>query len=134
MAWQKLDAPYLAARVRVLIGRACDALGDTDSAAMEFDAARWVFQQLGAAPDLALVKGASSPESGARSLLSSRELEVVRLVAGGHTNREIANVLFISDHTVARHIQNVFAKLGVSSRTALAGYAFEHDLLRDGEE
>jgi DNA-binding CsgD family transcriptional regulator len=134
MAWQRLEAPYLAARVRVLIGSACRDLGDAESAEMEFDAARWVFQQLGAAPDLAAVNGLSAVRGKGAGLLSGRELEVVRLVAAGHTNREIANALFISEHTVARHIQNIFAKLGVSSRTALAGYAFEHRLLGDGEE
>jgi ATP/maltotriose-dependent transcriptional regulator MalT len=134
MAWQRLEAPYLSARVRVLIGRACRALGDDESAEMEFDAARWIFQQLGAAPDLAEVNGLSAVRGQGAGPLSGRELEVVRLVAAGHTNREIANALFISEHTVARHIQNVFAKLGVSSRTALAGYAFEHHLLGDGQE
>ena len=109
--------------------------GDEESAEMEFDAARWVFQQLGAAPDLAAVNAGSTAHSSRESgLLSARELEVVRLVAAGHTNREIANALFISDHTVARHIQNIFAKLGVSSRTALAGYAFEHHLVERGQE
>lgn len=128
-AWQSLEVPYEAARVRALIGEAFKALGDEDAAEMEFDAARWVFQQLGAAPEMARVNRLSRQRGSKREGLSGRELEVVRLVAAGHTNREIATELILSEHTVARHLQNVFAKLHVSSRTELAAYAFEHGLL-----
>jgi DNA-binding CsgD family transcriptional regulator len=128
--WEELDAPYEAARVRVLVGRACRALGDDDSAALELEAARSVFEELGAAPDLArvdsLVRGALPDELHG---LSERELEVLRLVAAGKTNREIAAALVVSRHTVARHVQNIFAKLGVSSRTAATAFAFEHELV-----
>ncbi len=128
--WEELDAPYEAARVRVLVGRACGALGDHDSAALELDAARSVFEELGAAPDLArvdaLVRGAVPDELHG---LSERELEVLRLIASGKTNREIAEALVVSRHTVARHVQNIFAKLGVSSRTAATAFAFEHELV-----
>ena len=97
---------------------------------MELDAARGVFAQLGAAPDLARVdsltrRGASVDTHG----LTPRELQVLRLVAAGKSNREIASALVISEHTVARHVQNIFAKLGVSSRTAASAFAFAHDLL-----
>jgi ATP/maltotriose-dependent transcriptional regulator MalT len=129
-AWQELEAPYEAARARALIGLACRELGDEVTAEMELDAARWVFQQLGAAPDLArvdLLTGREAP--GDTHGLSARELEVLRLVAAGKTNREIASELVVSEHTVARHVQNIFAKLGVSSRTAAAAFAFERKLV-----
>jgi DNA-binding CsgD family transcriptional regulator len=122
-AWRALDAPYDAARAGVLLSRACAALGDDDTAALELDAAREVFARLGAAPQVA-----GPPE---RHGLTAREIEVLRLVAGGKSNRDIAAELVISEHTVARHVQNIFAKLGVSSRTAAAAYAFEHDMVRN---
>jgi DNA-binding CsgD family transcriptional regulator len=128
--WEELDAPYEAARVRVLVGLACRALGDEDSAVLELDAARSVFEELGAMPDLARVS--SLMPSAVRSDthgLSERELEVLRLVAAGKTNREIAAALVVSQHTVARHVQNIFGKLGVSSRTAATAFAFEHELV-----
>jgi DNA-binding NarL/FixJ family response regulator len=129
-AWRILDAPYEAARVRVLMGLACRELGDRDTATIELEAARSAFQQLGAAHDLARVETLTpTPGPTAASGLTGRELEVLALVATGRTNREIAAALVISEHTVARHVQNLLAKLGVSSRTAAVAYAFEHDLL-----
>jgi len=127
--WQELSAPYEVARVRVLIGLACRALGDEESAALELAAAREVFERLAAKPDLARIDllgdGPASDSHG----LSPRELEVLRLVAAGKTNREIASELFVSEHTVARHLQNIFAKLGVTSRTAATAFAFQHELV-----
>lgn len=128
-AWRDLEAPYEAARVRVLVGLACRELGDEDSAEMELDAARWVFQQLGAAPDLARVGELSRATARIPGGLTKRELQVLGLVARGKTNREIAADLVISEHTVARHLQNMFAKLDLSSRTAASAFAFEHGLL-----
>jgi DNA-binding NarL/FixJ family response regulator len=130
MEWQRLEAPYEAARVRVLIGRAYRDLGDQESAAMELDAARWVFQQLGALPDLAQVDALTShPETReAPGGLTPRELDVLRLIAAGQTNKEIGATLVISEHTVARHVQNMLAKLGCSARAALAAFAVEHGL------
>jgi DNA-binding CsgD family transcriptional regulator len=128
--WQELGAPYGAARARVLIGLACRALGDEDGAAMEFDAACWVFQQLGAVQDVARVEQLSlkaPPKS--VSGLTARELEVLVLVTAGKTNREIAAELIISDHTVRRHLQNIFTKLGVPTRAAATAYAFQHELI-----
>jgi DNA-binding CsgD family transcriptional regulator len=128
--WHELEAPYEAARVRVLVGLACRALGDDDTAAMELEAARGVFAQLGAVPDLAHVDSLTHRAvSGEVHGLTQRELEVLRLLAAGKSNREIAAALVISEHTVARHVQNIFAKLRVSSRTAAGAFAFEHDLL-----
>jgi ATP/maltotriose-dependent transcriptional regulator MalT len=128
--WQELEAPYEAARARVLVGLACRALGDEDSAALELEAARGAFEQLGAAPDLARVESLTVPAALADTHgLSPRELEVLRLVAAGKTNREIASTLVVSEHTVARHVQNIFTKLGVSSRTAATAFAFERDLV-----
>ncbi len=129
-AWQELEAPYEAGRVRTLVGLACLALGDEDTAALELEAARGVFAQLGAAPDLVRVDSLTRPASSADTHgLTPRELQVLRLVASGESNREIASTLVISEHTVARHVQNIFAKLDVSSRTAASAFAFEHDLV-----
>jgi DNA-binding CsgD family transcriptional regulator len=129
-AWQELEVPYEASRVRVLVGLACRELGDEDSAEMELDAAHWVFQQLGATSDLARVE-ALSRKSAARPVggLTAREVQVLRLVAAGKTNRAIAAALVISEKTVARHVSNIFTKLGLSSRSAATAYAYEHDLL-----
>jgi ATP/maltotriose-dependent transcriptional regulator MalT len=127
--WQGLEAPYEAARTRVLVALACRELGDEVTAEMELDAARVVFQQLGAAPDLARVDSLTGRVADDTHGLSARELEVLRLVAAGKTNRGIASELVVSEHTVARHVQNIFAKLNVSSRTAAAAFAFEHELV-----
>ena len=127
-AWRELDAPYEAARARVLIARCCRALGDDDTAALELDAARAVFARLGAAPDLARIEGLPSAVDRCRAHgLTARELQVLRLVAAGRSNRAVADELVISEHTVARHLQNIFAKLGVSSRTAASAFAYAHD-------
>jgi DNA-binding NarL/FixJ family response regulator len=128
--WQSLEAPYEAAQVRALIGAAYRQLGDGESAAMEFDAARRVFQELHALPDLARLDAIVAPQEPARlpGGLTLRELDVLRLVAAGDTNKQIAAALVISEHTVARHIQNMLAKLGCASRAALAAFAVEHEL------
>jgi ATP/maltotriose-dependent transcriptional regulator MalT len=127
--WQELDVPYEAARARVQIALACRRVGDHDTAALELTAAATAFAELGAADDTArvtaLAQHAVRPYG-----LTARELEVLRLVAAGASNRDIAAGLVISEHTVARHLQNIFAKLGVSSRTAAGAFAFEHDLVR----
>jgi DNA-binding CsgD family transcriptional regulator len=129
-AWSELEAPYEAARTRVLVGLACRVLGDEETAALELDAARGVFARLGASPDLARVESlARDAARGAPHGLTPRELQVLRLVASGKSNREISAELIISEHTVARHLQNIFAKLNVSSRTAASAFAFEHDLV-----
>jgi DNA-binding CsgD family transcriptional regulator/tetratricopeptide (TPR) repeat protein len=127
--WQELAMPYEIARTRVLIGQACRALDDDESCALEFEAAVAAFAALGAAPDLARTREIVGGTTGERHGLSARELEVLRLVATGKSNREIAATLVISERTVARHLQNIFAKLRLSSRTAATAFAFEHGLV-----
>ena len=128
--WQALKIPYEAARTRVLIGQCCRAMDDEDSAQMEFDAARRLFWQLDAKPDLRRVEAiARRRPTGPASGLTAREVDVLRLVAAGKTNRAIAAELFLSEKTVARHISNIFTKLSLSSRAAATAYAFEHGLV-----
>jgi DNA-binding CsgD family transcriptional regulator len=124
--WNALRAPYEAARSRELLGVACRALGDEDAAALELDAAREAFGRLGALPDRARV---DALVRGAPYALSDRELQVLRRLAAGETNRAIAAELVLSERTVERHVSNIFAKLGVSSRTAAAAFAYEHRLV-----
>ena len=128
--WHELEIPYEAARVRMLLGRACHALGDDDTSALELEAARSIFAQLGAAPDLARVGSLiQSVVSFDPHGLTPRESQVLRLVASGNSNREIASALVISERTVDRHVSNLFAKLGVSSRAAATAYAYKHQLV-----
>ena len=125
-----LEAPYEAARVRVLIGLASRALGDEDTGRMDLDAAREVFRQLGAAPDGARIEEllrTAAPRAAGR--LTARELQVLGLVATGKSNRAIAGDLMISEKTVARHVSNIFTKLGVSSRSAATAYAYRNGLV-----
>lgn len=134
--WQALEAPYEAARARLFLGLACREVGDDEGAALEIDAARTAFERLGAAPDVArldALAGGRAETSAGRGAghahgLTPRELEVLSLVATGRTNRAIAMELFISEKTVARHLSNIFTKLGLSSRSAATAYAYEHDL------
>jgi DNA-binding CsgD family transcriptional regulator len=128
--WRRLAAPYESARARELIGLACRGLGDEDSARLELEAARETFARLGAGTDLARIEG---PSGLARAIdsheLTKRELEVLRLLSAGETNREIAAGLVVSVRTVDRHVSNIYAKLGVSSRAAATSYAHEHGLV-----
>jgi DNA-binding NarL/FixJ family response regulator len=128
-AWRDLDAPHQAARTRVLIGIACRQLGDGASAELELDAARAALEKLGAVPDLQRLARLARPSSREKPL-SPREAEVLALVATGKSNRAIATQLFISEKTVARHISNIFTKLGLSSRSEATAYAFKHGLVR----
>jgi len=128
--WYSLEAPYQAARCRVLAGRACALLGDPDSAVMEFEAAQAEFADLGATPAVAEVLELTGEKIKGSSPLTGREMEVLRLVAGGQANRTIARELYLSEKTVARHVSNILSKLGVPSRAAATGYAFEHGLIR----
>lgn len=132
--WQELNVPYDAARVRVLVGLACRALGDDEAAALEWEAARGVFEEVGASPDLARIdelagRTRDTGRSGVVGGLTGREVEVLRLVAEGKTNKKIAADLVLSERTVERHVSNIFAKLAVSTRTAATAYAYEHRLV-----
>jgi ATP/maltotriose-dependent transcriptional regulator MalT len=128
--WQELAAPFELATARLWLGRARLLAGDDEGFELELEAARSVFEQLGAAPALAWLDSLDTRRGAAPTHgLTSRELEVLRLLARGKSNREIASELVISEHTVARHVQNIFTKLGVSSRTAAGAFAFEHELL-----
>ncbi len=128
-AWQELGVPREIARTRLLVGQACAALGDPDTAAMELEAARDTFEKLGATPELTRVASLGA-DRGKQDVygLTTRELEILRVLATGKSNREIAAALVISDHTVRRHLQNIFVKLGVSSRAAATAFAYRHDL------
>ncbi|HET8756660.1 MAG TPA: LuxR C-terminal-related transcriptional regulator [Solirubrobacteraceae bacterium] len=127
-AWQELSVPYEGARVRVLLGRACRALGDADSATLELEAARETFSALAATPDVERVD-ALLDRADDRHGLTARELEVLRLVAAGETNKAIAATLVLSERTVDRHVSNIFVKLGTASRTAATAYAYRHGLV-----
>ena len=128
--WQQLEAPYAAARVRMLLGMACRSLGDAETAALEFGAARTDFQQLGAAPDLARLDAVEHENTRTkRHLLTTRELEVLRLIAAGKTNKRIARDLSLSERTIDRHVSNILTKLNVPSRAAAIAYAYDHELL-----
>jgi DNA-binding NarL/FixJ family response regulator len=128
--FEELEVPYEVARLRVLAGLAFRQIGDQEGAQLEFDAAGRVLQQLGAAPDLARLEALRGRRAGqATGGLTAREVQVLRLVAAGKTNRAIAAELVVSGRTVDRHISNILTKLGVSSRAAATAYAYQHQLL-----
>lgn len=127
-AWSSLGAPYQAARARAALGRAYLAQGDAADAELEFVAARAVFAELGAQPDLEAL-GALAGKGADPSGLSPRELQVLALLTEGGSNRSIATGLGISERTVERHVSNIFDKLGVTSRTEAAAYALRHRLV-----
>jgi DNA-binding CsgD family transcriptional regulator len=129
-AWLEVEAPYEAARVRVLMGLACRLIGDDEAGGLEIGAARAEFERLGAAPEIARLdtidKAASSaPPQG----LTQRELQILRSIASGKTNKEIAADLFLSERTIDRHVSNILCKLDVPSRAAATAFAYKHKLL-----
>ena len=134
-AWQKLRMPYEAARTGVLVGLACAALGDVTTASLEFDNAEATFASLGAESDLARLRrladglGIQSRPEASGAGLTVRELEVLAHVAAGKTSPEVAEELTISQHTVGRHLENIYAKLGVRNRAAATAFAYKHGLL-----
>ena len=129
-SWRDLEAPHQAARVRVLIGLACRELGDGASAELEFEAARGVLEELGAAPDLERAGSARRLVAAGGRIEPRARTRCSTLVAAGKTNRAIAAELFISEKTVARHVSNIFTKLRLSSRAEATAYAYKHGLVR----
>jgi DNA-binding NarL/FixJ family response regulator len=129
-AWQRVGAPYIEARIRVLIAEALQVLGDADGADLERDAARAVFLELGALPDVTRLEARAARRADSRPFgLSAREVEVLRLVSKGLTNRAIAKELVLSEKTVDRHLSNIFAKMHVPTRTAATAIAYRHNLV-----
>jgi len=128
--WRDLEAPYEEAQTCLLMAAVCERRGDQDGRRLELAAARTLFNQLGAEPCLTQLDDqfdrARHRPAGS---LSEREAQVLRLIAGGKTNREIGETLFISEKTVARHVSNIFDKLSVSSRTSAAAWAYQHNLI-----
>jgi DNA-binding CsgD family transcriptional regulator len=128
--WRDLEMPYEEAQTCLLLAAVCEERGDQDGRRLELDTARRLFEQLNADPGLAsLAEDSDRPTRQPAGSLSEREVQVLRLVAAGKTNRAIANELFISEKTVARHVSNIFGKLGVSSRTGATAWAFHHNLI-----
>ncbi|HWD83223.1 MAG TPA: response regulator transcription factor, partial [Kribbella sp.] len=124
--WQRLEMPYEGGQTRMLVAQACRALGDVDAEQMELDGARAVFERIGATEQLTALDQLARPFDGTG--LTPREVEVLCLLATGATNRAIADQLFLSERTVARHVSNIFAKLRVPSRAAATAYAYDHGL------
>ncbi|MPZ17310.1 MAG: helix-turn-helix transcriptional regulator [Luteitalea sp.] len=128
--WARLDASYECARVRVLLGQACRALGDNETSALEFGAARAVFEHLGARPELMRLDTIDTrTASSQQHPLTARERDVLRLIAAGKTNKAIAAALCVSGRTIDRHVSNILNKLDVPSRAAATAYAYDHKLL-----
>jgi DNA-binding CsgD family transcriptional regulator/tetratricopeptide (TPR) repeat protein len=127
--WERLEAPYEVARVRMLIGQACRALGDDEAGALELGAARSVFGRLGAQLDLVRLDALLTPAPPPAGPLTVRELQVLRLIAVGQTNKRIAGELHLSERTIDRHVSKILDKLDVPSRAAATAYAFAHHIL-----
>jgi DNA-binding CsgD family transcriptional regulator/tetratricopeptide (TPR) repeat protein len=128
--WQALGVPHEMARTRTSLARALLAVGDEDTASLEFEAARLTFADLGATPEMLEVDSVSGArEFGKTHDMTPREVEVLRLLTTGDTNRSIAEKLVLSERTVDRHVSNIFAKLGVSTRSAATSHAYRHRLV-----
>ena len=126
--WQQIDAPYLAARTRALMGKACHAMGDKEGAGLELDAARLIFEKLQARPDLEQLQSFTQGPHAMHGL-TRRELQVLQLIAAGKTNKAIANELSLSEKTIDRHVSNILMKLDVPSRAAATAQALKLRLL-----
>jgi DNA-binding NarL/FixJ family response regulator len=151
-SWRSLELACEVAEARALVSMAMAELGDQEGAAEELAGALAALDRCGAVGGAARVRelvaagrlagvvrspapGAGEPANSgedATNPLTARELEVLDQLGSGATNRQIAAQLVVSEHTVARHVSNIFAKLGVSSRTAAAAYGFEQGLIGAG--
>lgn len=128
--WERVQAPYPAARTRELVGQACRVLGDEDGARLELDAAVAAYARLGAAPDLARAEALRRTRAvGRQQGLTAREVQVLGLIAAGKTNKDIARELQLSTKTVDRHVSNIFHKIDVGSRSAATAFAYRHSLV-----
>ena len=128
--WRDLETPYEEAQTCLLLAAVCERRGDQDGRRLELENARRLFTQLDAQPCLARIAESSGrPARPSTGPLSEREIQVLRLLAAGKTNRDIGEELFISEKTVARHVSNIFDKLGVSSRAGATAWAYQHHLL-----
>jgi DNA-binding NarL/FixJ family response regulator len=128
--WQELEVPYEVATTRTVLGQALREAGDDDTARASFAAARALFDQIGARLDARGVVDVDARDDPIPGGLTVREVEVLRLVAAGLSNKEIAAELYLSIKTVSRHLSNIFTKIDVSSRAAATAFAYEHDLVR----
>lgn len=126
--WTELAVPYEVATARMLLGEAARLTGDDAGAASSFAAARRLFDDLGVRID-GQQGSPGTPPPALPDGLTEREAEVLRLVAGGLTNKEIAAALCLSDKTVARHLSNIFVKIKVSTRAAATAFAFERGVV-----
>ena len=126
-AWQSIEAPYPSRGRAKLLGLACRALGDEDGAKLELAAAQTAFAQLEAMQPARIEARDGAPRR--VHGLTTRELQVLRLVAAGKTNKAIARELKLSEKTIDRHLSNIFAKLDVPSRAAATAYAYQHQLI-----
>ena len=128
--WRDLQAPYQLSRLRLKIGRTCAALGDSEGAGREIEAARDVFGKLGAEPDRKTAdEQLRSLRQGVEGFLTPRQVEVLQLVAEGLTNREIAQRLGLSERTVDRHVSDTLTRIDVSTRAAATAFAISRGLI-----
>ncbi len=127
--WQELGAPHEVATARMLQGAALREEGDLDAAATAFESAGALFSQLGAKSDLLSLDNFTNCSPDLPAGLTTRECEVLRLVAAGKTNKQIAGDLFLSEKTIARHLSNIFTKIEVTSRSAATAFAYDHQLV-----
>ena len=125
--WSELGVPYEIATARMLLGEACRTSGDETGAATAFRSAKELFDELGVRGDTDVLT--APPRTALPGGLTEREAEVLRLVAAGHTNKEVAAALCLSEKTVARHLSNIFTKIQVSTRAAATAYAFERGVV-----
>ena len=128
--WRDLGMPYEKGHTCLLMADVCERRGDHEARRLDVEAARRLFKQLNAEWCLARIgEQPKQPTREAVGSLSEREAQVLRLIASGKTNRAIAEELFISEKTVARHVSNIFDKLGVSSRSAATAWAYQRNLI-----